>query len=39
MGNKFISLSLMHFGGLIDDLYNSCFVGDFALLGIVYVGG
>ena len=31
MGDKFLSLSLMLFGGRIGDLCNGCFVGDFAL--------
>ena len=38
MGDKFFSLSLMFFGGQIGDLYYGCFVGDFALLGVVRVG-
>ena len=38
MEDKFFSLSLTLFGGWIGDLYNSCFVGDFALLGVVHVG-
>ena len=38
MGNIFLSLSLMLFGGWIDDLCNGCFLGDFALLGVVHVG-
>ena len=28
----------MLFGGWIGDLYNSCFVGDFALLEVVHLG-
>ena len=39
MGDKFFSLSLMLFGGWISDLCKNCFVGDFALLGVVHVGG
>ena len=35
MGDKFFSLSLMLVGGQIGDLCNDCFVGDFALLGVV----
>ena len=36
--DRFFSLSLTVFGGLIGDLCNSCFVGDFALLGgVVHV--
>ena len=38
MGDKFFSLSLMLFGGQIGDLWNGCFDGDFALLGVVHVG-
>ena len=38
MGDKFFSLSLMLFGGRIDDLFNGCFGEDFALLGVVRVG-
>ena len=38
MRDKFFSLSLMLFGGRIGDLCNGCFVGDFALLGVVRVG-
>ena len=38
MGDKFFRMSLMVFGGRIGDLCNSCFVGDFALLGVVRVG-
>ena len=34
----FFSLSLMLFGGRIGDLCNSCFDGDFLLLGVVRVG-
>ena len=34
----FFSLSLMLFGGRIDDLCNGCFDGNFALLGVVRVG-
>ena len=37
MGDKIFSLPLILFGGRIGDLYNSCFVGDFALL-VVRVG-
>ena len=38
MGDKFFSLSLMLFSGRIGDLCNSCFDGDFGLLGVVCVG-
>ena len=38
MGDKFFSQSLMLFGGQISDLCNGCFVGDFALLGVVRAG-
>ena len=34
----FFILSLMLFGGRIDDLCNGCFDGDSALLGVVHVG-
>ena len=37
MGDKFFSLFLMLFGGLICDLRNGCFVGEFALIGVVDV--
>ena len=37
-GGQFLSLSLMLFGGQIGDLCNGCFVGDFAILGVVRVG-
>ena len=37
MGDKFIRLSLMLFCVRIGDLCNSCFVGDFASLGVVRV--
>ena len=39
LGDKFLSLSLMVFGGWIGDLCKSCFIGgDFALLGgVVHV--
>ena len=33
MGDKFFTLSLIFFGGRFGDTCNSCFVGDFALLG------
>ena len=38
MGHKFFSLTLMLFGGRIGNSCNGCFVGDFALLGVVRVG-
>ena len=38
MREVFFSQSLMIFGGWIGDLRNSCFVGDFALLGLLRVG-
>ena len=38
MRDKFLSLSLMLFGGWIGDLFNGCFDGDFSLLGVVRVG-
>ena len=38
MGDMFFSLFLMLFGGRIGDLCNSCFDGDFSLLGVVRVG-
>ena len=38
MGDKIFSLSLILFAGRMSDSCNSCFVGDFALLGVVLVG-
>ena len=38
MGDKFFSLFLTLFAGLICDLYNGCLVGDFEPLGVVRAG-